>query len=59
MLRYRRLPVDLFSETLETGLFHTGGIDMPKFMHTGTHAVRHAQWQRKVMHVEKLQFSFF
>ena len=36
---------------LRQGLFHTGGTDMPKFMPTGTHGVRHTQWQRKVMHM--------
>ena len=36
---------------LTQGLFHTGGTDMPKFMPTGTHGVRHTQWQRKVMHM--------
>ena len=36
---------------LRQGLFHTGGIDMPKFMPTGTHGGRHTQWKRKVMHM--------
>ena len=36
---------------LRQGLFHPGGIDMPKFMPTGAHGVRHTQWQRKVVHM--------
>ena len=36
---------------LRQGLFHTGEIIMPKFMLTGTHGVRHTQWQGKVMHM--------
>ena len=24
---------------------------LPKFMHTGTHGVKHTEWQRKVMHM--------
>ena len=51
MLRYRRLPVDMFIDTLEAGLFYTGEINMPKFMPTGTHGVKHTQWQRRVMHM--------
>ena len=34
---------------LRQGLFHTGGIDMLKFMPPGTG--RHTQWQREVMHM--------
>ena len=49
MLRYRRLPVDLFNDTLEVGIVSHRGHDMPKFKPTGTHGVRHTQWQRKVM----------
>ena len=33
--------------TLRQGFFQTGGIDMPKFIPTGTHGGRHMQWQRK------------
>ena len=51
IVRYRRLPVDLFADNLEAVIFHTRGIDMSKFMPTGTHGVRHTQWQRKVMHM--------
>ena len=36
---------------LRQGLFHTGEIDMPRFMPTGTHGVRHIQWQEKAMHM--------
>ena len=51
MLRYRRLPVDLFTDTPEAGTAHTGEINMPKFMPTETHGVKHIPWQRKVMHM--------
>ena len=51
MLRYRGLPVDLFTDTLETGIVSHRGINMPKLMPTGTHSARHTQWQGKVKHM--------
>ena len=36
---------------LRQGLFHTGEINMPKFMPAGTHDARHIQWQEKVKHM--------
>ena len=51
MLRYRTLPVNCLLTPLRQGLFHTGGINMPKFMPTGTHGARHTQWKRNVMHM--------
>ena len=38
---------------LRQGLFHTGEINMPKFMTTGTHGARHIQWQGKVKHMRQ------
>ena len=41
ILSYRRWPVDLFTDTLEAGIVSHSEINMPKFMPTGTHGVRH------------------
>ena len=51
MLRYRGLPVDLFTDTLEAGIVSHRGINMPRFMPTGTHGVRHIQWQGAAIHM--------
>ena len=45
------LDISVQQTPLWEGLFHTGGIDMPRFVPTGTHGVRHTQWQGKVMHI--------
>ena len=47
MLRYRRLPVDLFTDTLEAGIVSHRGNKYAQVYATGTHGVRHTQWQGK------------
>ena len=44
MLRYRRLPVDLFTDTLEAGIVSHRGNRYAQVYATETHGVRHTQW---------------
>ena len=44
MLRYRRLPVDLFTDSLEAGIDSHRGNKYAQVMNTGTHGARHIQW---------------